>query len=117
MKKLLVIAALFAIAIPMMAASPQLIYRVDKVTATKVAGGIRVQVEGTATTPGWINIHLVLKTSTNGKLVYNLVGTNPGGIAPQVLSPVTASTTWKGKKKIKSVTVHAKTNQKTATVQ
>ncbi|MDQ3281454.1 MAG: hypothetical protein M3Q69_08580 [Acidobacteriota bacterium] len=115
----LLVAALIVAAVPMPAAAPptQLLYSVDKVTATRVPGGIRVEVEGKATTPGWIDIHLVLKSSTGGKLVYNFVGKNPGGIAPQVLSRVTATKTWKGTKKIKSVTVHAKTNQKTTQVQ
>lgn len=95
---------------------PESILQVDKVKATKVVGGVKVAVDGTASTPGWTNVHLKLTSAASGKLAYDLIGTPPDGIVIQVLTPVKASITWKGKSKIKEVTVTAKLNKKTAKV-
>jgi len=110
------ILALAVFSTALAAKAPELILQVNNVKATKITGGVRVHVDGTASTPGWTKVTLKLKSSAGGKLAYDLIGTPPDGIVPQVLTPVKADATWKGKTRIREVTVTAKTNKKTAKV-
>lgn len=95
---------------------PELLFRVDNVQVKAFAGGVAISADGTASTPGWTNVQLKLKSSpsTSGKLVYDLVGAPPKGIVLQVLTPVKAGITWNAppKAQAKGVLVNAKTNSR-----
>jgi hypothetical protein len=103
-------AALMLSAVPM-------ILQVDSVNVVPVKGGLTIQVEGTATTPGWTNVRLELTSSKGGHLIYEMVGNAPEGIVAQVLSPVKVIATWKGRaSKVRDVTVKARSNEKTVKI-
>jgi hypothetical protein len=104
-------------AVLLLSAAAVMILQVDGVQVSKVKGGLTVHAAGTASTPGWTDVRLELKSSKGGHLVYELVGTPASGMVAQVLAPIGATRTWKGKaSKIRDVTVKARTNEKTVTV-
>jgi len=100
---------------PSNAAEMKTVYEIVSVDVKVVGDGVTVTVKGSARTGGWKNIELrPLQTFAPeaGMRSFTLVGTPPGGMATQAITPVTATTTIAPlPADVKTIRVLAETNE------
>jgi outer membrane biosynthesis protein TonB len=100
---------------PSTAAEMKTVYEVISVDVKVVGDGVTVTVKGSTRTGGWKNIELrPLQTFAPeaGMRSFTLVGTPPGGMSTQAITPVTAVTTIAPlPADVKTIRVLAETNE------